>query len=74
MMILFTLALTPVLLWVREKGGSVLAAALLHGTLNAIAGLSLLLVERTHDLLTGVVGLPGLFLLSLCNLWLRRRV
>lgn len=74
MMILFTLALTPVLLWVREKGGSVLAAALLHGTLNAIAGLSLLLVERTHDLLTGVVGLPGLFLLSLFNLWLRRRV
>ena len=74
MMILFTLALTPGLLWVREKGGSVLAAALFHGTLNAIAGLSLLLVERTHDLLIGVVGLPGLFLLSLFNLWLRRRV
>jgi hypothetical protein len=52
----------------------VLAAALFHGTLNAIAGLSLLLVERTHDLLIGVVGLPGLFLLSLFNLWLRRRV
>lgn len=74
MMILFTLALTPGLLWVREKAGSVLAAALFHGTLNAIAGLSLLLVERTHDLLIGVVGLPGLFLLSLFNLWLRRRV
>lgn len=74
MMILFTLALTPALLWVREKGGSLLAAALLHGTLNAVAGLSLLLVERTHDLLIGVVGLPGLFLLALFNLWLRRRV
>ncbi|MBW6394119.1 MAG: CPBP family glutamic-type intramembrane protease [Thermus sp.] len=74
MMILFTLALTPGLLWVREKAGSVLAAALFHGTLNAIAGLSLLLVEHTHDLLIGVVGLPGLFLLSLFNLWLRRRV
>ncbi|WP_105316702.1 CPBP family glutamic-type intramembrane protease [Thermus tenuipuniceus] len=74
MMILFTLALTPGLLWVREKAGSVLAAALFHGTLNAIADLSLLLVERTHDLLIGVMGLPGLFLLSLFNLWLRRRV
>ncbi|MDW8016719.1 MAG: CPBP family intramembrane glutamic endopeptidase [Thermus sp.] len=74
MMILFTLLLTPSLLWVRERGGSVLAAALLHGTLNAVGGLSLLLVERTHDLLVGVVGLPGLFLLALFNLWLRRRV
>ncbi|WP_038058680.1 CPBP family intramembrane glutamic endopeptidase [Thermus amyloliquefaciens] len=73
-MILFTLLLTPALLYVRERGGSVLAAALLHGTLNALAGLSLLLVARTHDLLVGVVGLPGLFLLSLFNLWLRRRV
>lgn len=50
------------------------AAALLHGTLNAVAGLSLLLVERTHDLLVGAVGLPGLFLLALFNLGLRRRV
>jgi membrane protease YdiL (CAAX protease family) len=74
MMILFTLLLTPALLYVREKGGSVWPAALLHGTLNGVAGLSLVLVERTNDLLVGVVGLPGLFLLALFNLWLRRRV
>ncbi|GAA5334102.1 MULTISPECIES: CPBP family intramembrane glutamic endopeptidase [Thermus] len=72
-MILFALLLTPALLWVREKGG-LLAAALLHGTLNAVAGLSLVAVERTHDLLIGVVGLPGFFLMALFNLWLRRRV
>ncbi|MEZ0348478.1 MAG: CPBP family intramembrane glutamic endopeptidase [Thermus sp.] len=74
MTILFTLLLTPALLHVREKGGSILAAALLHGTLNAVAGLSLVAVERTHDLLIGVVGLPGFFLMALFNLWLRRRV
>jgi membrane protease YdiL (CAAX protease family) len=74
MMVLFTLALTPALLYAREKGGSLWAPALLHGTLNAVAGLSLLAVERTHDLLVGAVGLPGLFLLSLFNLWLRGRV
>ena len=74
MMVLFTLALTPAILYAREKGGSLWAPALLHGTLNAVAGLSLLAVERTHDLLVGVVGLPGLFLLALFNLWLRRRV
>jgi membrane protease YdiL (CAAX protease family) len=74
MMILFTLLLTPALLYVREKGGSVWPAALLHGTLNGVAGLSLVLVERTHDLLVGVAGLPGLFLLALFNLRLRRRV
>ncbi|GGM92489.1 abortive infection protein [Thermus composti] len=74
MMVLFTLLLTPALLYAREKGGSILAAALLHGTLNAVAGVSLLAVERTHDFLVGVVGLPGLFLMALFNLWLRRRV
>lgn len=73
-MILFTLLLTPTLLYVREKGGSVLAPALLHGTLNGVAGLSLLPFLRTHDLLVGVLGLPGFFLLALFNLWLRRRV
>ena len=45
MMVLFTLALTPALLYAREKGGSLWAPALLHGTLNAVAGLSLLAVE-----------------------------
>ncbi|KGQ22417.1 CPBP family intramembrane glutamic endopeptidase [Thermus filiformis] len=73
MMTFFTLLLTPALLYVREKGGSLLAAALLHGTLNAVAGLSLLAVERTNDLLVGVLGLPGLFLLAAFNLYLRRR-
>ncbi|APD09310.1 MULTISPECIES: CPBP family intramembrane glutamic endopeptidase [Thermus] len=72
-MILFALLLTPALLGVREKGG-IWAAALLHGTLNAVAGLPFLLLERTHDLLVGVVGLPGFFLMALFNLWLRRRV
>jgi membrane protease YdiL (CAAX protease family) len=73
MMTLFTLLLTPALLYVREKGGSLLVPALLHGTLNAVAGLSLLAVERTNDLLVGVLGLPGLFLLAAFNLYLRRR-
>lgn len=73
-MTLFTLLLTPALLYVREKGGSLLAPALLHGTLNGVAGLSLLPFERTHDLLVGVLGLPGFFLLALFNLWLRRSV
>lgn len=73
-MTLFTLLLTPTLLYLREKGGSVLAPALLHGTLNGVAGLSLLPFLRTHDLLVGVLGLPGFFLLALFNLWLRRRV
>ena len=58
---------------VREKGGSILAAALLHGTLNAVAGFSLLAVERTNDLLVGVLGLPGFFLLAAFNLYLRRQ-
>nr|WP_232822462.1 CPBP family glutamic-type intramembrane protease [Thermus sediminis] len=61
-------------LWERLRRKDFWPAALLHGTLNGVAGLSLVLVERTHDFLVGVVGLPGLFLLALFNLWLRRQV
>ncbi len=74
MMTLFTLLLTPSLLWLREKGGNLWAPAIFHGTLNAIGPLSWLAVERTHDLLVGLLGLAGFFPLVLFNLWLRRQI
>lgn len=72
-MVAFTVLLTPAHLWVRERGGSVLPAALLHGGVNALAGLPLLLFSGS-DLTTGLVGLPGLAALAGFNLWLRREV
>ncbi len=71
-MVALTTLLTPAHLWVRERGGSLIPAALLHGGVNAIAGLPLLLFAGS-DLTIGLAGLPGLAVLAGFNLWLRRR-
>lgn len=72
-LVALTTLLTPAHLWVRERGGSLIPAALLHGGLNAVAGLPLLLFA-SGDLTTGLTGLPGLAILAGFNLWLRREV
>ena len=73
LMALLATLLTPAHLWVRVRGGSLLPAALLHGGVNAVAGLPLLLFSG-GDLTVGFTGLPGMAVLAGFNLWLRREV
>jgi len=77
MMIAFCILLAPFMEWVRERGGSVWAAHICHGTVNATAGASLLLLRGGSDLTVGVTGVSGFAVLALGNvsLWifLRRR-
>lgn len=68
MMLLWCLLLAPLFSWIRLKGGSVLATALLHGSLNASLGLSLALLSGGSDLLVGLTGLAGMLVLALLNL------
>jgi membrane protease YdiL (CAAX protease family) len=72
----FCVLLSPLHTLVRERGGSVWHAAVLHGTFNAAAGVPLLVVAGGDDLTTGVVGLPGMMSLVVANgliaLWRRR--
>lgn len=70
MMVLMCLALTPILLYFRLKSGSVIVPAIMHGTFNAVIGLSTLFVAPQHDLLTGGPGLSGLLTLLLVDLTL----
>ena len=71
LMVLFCVLLAPILSYVRLKARSVLAAAVLHGTLNGTAGIALLVVRGGSDLLVGVTGLAGLLVLGLADaaLW-----
>jgi uncharacterized protein len=66
-MTLWTIFLTPAHLLVRAKGKSVIAPAILHGTINGTAGLPLILIAGGNDLTTGVTGLPGFIVLLLIN-------
>lgn len=64
MMIAYCMLLSPVLMYLREKSGSVLVAAIAHGTMNALAGLALILLAGYNDLLCGLCGLAGFIVLA----------
>jgi uncharacterized protein len=63
MMIVFCVLLAPIISYVRLKANSVIAAAIFHGSLNATAGLPLMVIKGGNDLLVGVTGLAGFIVL-----------
>ena len=67
MMIIFTLLLSPIFSYVRLKSGSVLAATVIHGSLNGTVGLSVMVIKGGNDLTVGVTGLAGFIVLFIVN-------
>jgi membrane protease YdiL (CAAX protease family) len=67
MMIFWTMLLAPPFTWIRDKTGSVVAAAVMHGSLNAAAGLPLMVTAGGGDLTIGVTGLAGFAVLAVVN-------
>lgn len=65
MMTVFTLLLAPLFTYIRLKARSVIATAILHGTLNGTSGLALLVIRGGDDLTVGVTGLAGFIALAL---------
>lgn len=68
MMVAYCLLLSPIFSYIRLKAGSVVAAAIIHGSLNATAGLAVMVVEGGNDLTIGVTGIAGFTVLSIINL------
>lgn len=62
-------------LYLVEKTGSVIPAAVMHGTFNAVSGIALMLVLGGNDLLIGATGLAGFISMGLVILavWLYDR-
>lgn len=67
-MTLWCTLLAPLFTLVRGLGGSSIHAAVAHGSVNALAGLPLMLVAGGDDLTAGVTGLPGILALLALNL------
>jgi uncharacterized protein len=65
-----TVLLSPWLGYLTLRAGSVVAAALFHGTFNAMAGLAIMVVQGGSDLSVGVTGLAGFVVLLLANIGL----
>lgn len=68
MMVLFCMAFAPLIQYFRVKSGSVIVAAIMHGTFNAVAGLSILLINNFNDLICGSTGLAGILSLLAIDL------
>lgn len=75
LMTVFTTLLSPLMGFITLRANSVIAAAMFHGTLNAVAGLPLIVVKGGSDLTTGMTGLAGLIVLVAVNagLWVFER-
>ena len=67
MMTIFTLLLAPIFSYVRLKAKSVIAAAIIHGSLNGTFGLAIMVVKGGNDLTVGVTGLAGFIVLAVAN-------
>ena len=63
MMVVMCLLLTPILMYFRQKAGSVIVPAIIHGTFNAVVGISAVVVTPANDLLYGGAGLAGFIVL-----------
>ncbi len=68
LMTLWTLLLAPLFQWIRLRSQSVVAAAILHGALNASAGLAVMVLSGGNDLTIGLTGAAGMAVLLVANL------
>ena len=68
MMILWCILLSPMFSYITIKANTVIAAAILHGSINAVAGLAIMPLAGSTPLLTGVMGLAGFIVLAIINL------
>jgi membrane protease YdiL (CAAX protease family) len=74
--VLFCTLLSPLMTLVRDRGRSVVAAGILHGTINAIGGLTVLTLSSPDFPWNGLVGIGGYVALALgvgVVAWLERR-
>ncbi|MBN1696430.1 MAG: CPBP family intramembrane metalloprotease [Spirochaetales bacterium] len=67
MMTAFCILLSPLMQFLREKTGSVIPPAVFHGTINAFAGYTVILIKGGNDLLTGMTGLSGMIVFLLMD-------
>ena len=63
MMVILCVLLTLMLMYFRIKSGSVIVPAIMHGTTNAVAGVTAIVVSPANDLLFGAAGVAGMLVL-----------
>lgn len=65
MMVVWCILLTFLFNYITIKSKSVIAAAIMHGSLNGTAGIGMMLISGGNDITIGVTGLAGFIALSI---------
>lgn len=73
MMVAFCVLFSPIHVYVAVRARTVLAAALLHGSFNGVAGVTLVYVAGASEFVVGVLGLAGFAVLTACDLLILAR-
>ncbi len=68
-MVAFTTLMSPIIGYIRLKNGSVWAASLFHGTVNAVAALSILPLNVQGFPWNGMIGIGGMAALAIGCVW-----
>jgi len=68
MMVILCVLLAPVMTYIVIKSKSVITAAIYHGSVNAIAGISVLYLVGGNDLTNGLTGFAGFIALIIITL------
>lgn len=63
--VVFCLLMSPIITLVRERAGSVWAAGIFHGSINALGGMTMLVVSMAEFPWNGIVGIGGFVALAL---------
>lgn len=71
MMLLICLALTPILTYYRLAGKSLLVPSAVHGTINAAAGMQMVLFVAPNEFVVGMTGVIGFVVLILYSVILK---
>ena len=66
-MVGWCILLAPIFSYVRLRAKSVIAASIIHGSLNGTAGLAIIVVKGGNDLLVGATGFAGFIALIVVN-------
>ncbi|MCS7151638.1 MAG: CPBP family intramembrane metalloprotease [Endomicrobia bacterium] len=67
-MIIFCVLYSPIFNYIRFKSGSVIATSILHGTLNATYGISILFLKGGNEFIVGMLGLSGFVVLLIVDI------
>ncbi len=68
LMVAWTVVMAPAFSYIRLKAKSVIAAAIFHGTINAVPGLTVILITGGDELTVGITGLAGFIAFVIINL------